>query len=144
MIVVIDYGSGNLRSVSKAVESLGGDVIVSSDPEDIKKAERVILPGVGAYADCKRNLVERGLEQPVRDFIASGKPFLGICVGMQLLFSRGLEHGVTEGLGLIEGDVSEFFLDRSPKGEREGRLGREASVCAAQLVDVSDLLRSGL
>ena len=105
MITVIDYGSGNLRSVAKSLETVGGTVCVSSRVEDVQGADRIVLPGVGAFADCRRNLEESGLIQAVMDHVADGKPFLGICVGMQLLATRGLEDGVTAGLGWIEGDV---------------------------------------
>ena len=112
-VVIIDYGSGNLHSAAKAFERAareGGSglaVKVSARPEDVRSADRVVLPGVGAFADCKRGLeavpgMRAALEQTV---IGKGRPFLGICVGMQLMATRGLEHGVTEGLGWIAGEV---------------------------------------
>jgi imidazole glycerol-phosphate synthase subunit HisH len=107
-ITVIDYGSGNLRSVAKALESVGGRVTVSRIAKDIQGADRIVLPGVGAFADCYRNLQESGLLEPTLIHIAAGKPFLGICVGMQLLFSEGHEFGVHPGLGLIPGHVGGF------------------------------------
>jgi imidazole glycerol-phosphate synthase subunit HisH len=108
LITVIDYGSGNLRSVAKALESVGGKVTVSQKAEDIKRADRVVLPGVGAFADCYQNLTKSGLLEPTLDHIKAGKPFLGICVGMQLLFSEGHEFGVHQGLDLIPGIVTGF------------------------------------
>jgi imidazole glycerol-phosphate synthase subunit HisH len=110
--VIIDYGSGNLHSAQKAFERAardcdGGDILVSNDPEALRRAERVVLPGVGAFADCRRGLgAVPGLYEALQETaIAKGRPFLGICVGMQLMAARGLEHGETEGLGWIGGDV---------------------------------------
>lgn len=112
-VAIIDYGSGNLHSAAKAFEraareqATGHSVKVTSNPEDAASAERIVLPGVGAFADCKRGLEQIAgmvdtLEEQVRQ---KGKPFLGICVGLQLLATRGLEHGVTPGLDWIEGEV---------------------------------------
>ncbi len=108
MIVVIDYGMGNLHSVAKALERAGGTVRVSSDPSEVARAEKVVLPGVGAFADAKAELVRRKLAQPVVEHIRAGKKFLGICLGLQLLFDKGYEDGVHEGLGLVAGDVIRF------------------------------------
>lgn len=108
MITVIDYGSGNLRSVAKALESVGGRVTVSSQPANLKLAGHLLLPGVGAFADCRRNLEETGLLEPVLNHVNRGRPFLGICVGMQLLFTEGHEFGVHPGLGLVAGKVVGF------------------------------------
>ncbi|WP_417687288.1 imidazole glycerol phosphate synthase subunit HisH [Roseibium sp.] len=115
-IVIIDYGSGNLRSAAKAFERAARDharmpdVLVSADPDQVLKADRVVLPGVGAFADCKRGLyavdgMAEALEEAVR---VKARPFMGICVGMQLMASRGLEFETVEGLGWIDGDVSEM------------------------------------
>lgn len=111
MIVVVDYGSGNLRSVAKALEATGGMVRVSADPADIPRADRLLLPGVGAFGDCRANLDARGLTEPVLRHIRAGKPFLGICVGMQLLFAAGEEFGYHQGLDLIPGTVVPFSRD---------------------------------
>lgn len=108
MIIVVDYDSGNLRSVAKALEKSGGVVRVSQNPEDILGADRVVLPGVGAFGDCRANLEKYHLLEPVLEHIHKGKPFLGICVGMQLLFSEGHEFGVHPGLGLFPGKVIGF------------------------------------
>ena len=109
---IIDYGSGNLHSALKAFERAAGEaggqeVALTSDPDVVRRAERVVLPGVGAFADCKRGLeAVPGMVDALRDVVLQrGRPFLGICVGMQLMASRGLEHQVTEGLGWIPGDV---------------------------------------
>ena len=107
MIAVVDYGAGNLRSVAKAVEAAGGDVLVTDDPADVARADRIVLPGVGAFAHCIGSLkaVPGLVEALQRRVVEQGVPFLGVCVGMQLLADRGTEHGVTEGLGWIGGDV---------------------------------------
>ena len=105
--VVIDYGSGNLRSAAKALAAAGADVEVTADPAAVAAAERIVLPGVGAFADCRAGLdrlpgMVEALDQAVR---RQGRPFLGICVGMQLMAEAGLEHGRHEGLGWIAGEV---------------------------------------
>ncbi|HXU58573.1 MAG TPA: imidazole glycerol phosphate synthase subunit HisH [Verrucomicrobiae bacterium] len=105
--VVIDYGSGNLRSAAKALAAAGADVEVTADPAAVAAAERIVLPGVGAFADCRAGLdrlpgMVEALDQAVR---RQGRPFLGICVGMQLMAEAGREHGRHEGLGWIEGEV---------------------------------------
>ncbi len=107
MIVVIDYGMGNLRSVSKALESLGASVRVSSDPADVAAADKVILPGVGAFPAAMRELSARGLIGPLKAAIAA-KPYLGICLGLQLLFERSDEGEGGEGLGILPGEVRRF------------------------------------
>jgi glutamine amidotransferase len=112
VIAIIDYGMGNLHSVSKAVERLGHQAVVTSSHETILRAEGAILPGVGAFGDAMRNLRESGLDETVRKFHASGRPLLGICLGMQLLFSESEEYGPHEGLGLLPGRVVRFPNDR--------------------------------
>lgn len=118
-VVIIDYGSGNLHSAHKAFEraareaDVQAEIIVSDRPEDVRAADRVVLPGVGAFADCKRGLdgvpgMGDVLQQTV---IERARPFLGICVGMQLMATRGLEFGETPGLGWIDGDVTEIEPD---------------------------------
>jgi glutamine amidotransferase len=112
-IALIDYGAGNLRSASKAFErmiaeeGLSATAEITSDPDTVARADRVVLPGDGAFADCKRNLEAiDGMTQAIDEAItARGRPFLGICVGMQLLATRGVEHGVTPGLDRIAGEV---------------------------------------
>jgi imidazole glycerol-phosphate synthase subunit HisH len=112
-VAIIDYGSGNLHSAAKAFERAAReqgsslDVKVTAEPEDVRQADRVVLPGVGAFADCRQGLVAipgmiEALEEAVQE---RGKPFLGICVGLQLMAERGLEHGLTPGLGWIAGEV---------------------------------------
>src|SRR5687768_11179585 len=110
---IIDYGSGNLRSAAKAFERAAGErgiadpIIVTSRPEEVAAAERIVLPGVGAFADCRRGLAAvPGLEAAlVEAVIARGRPFLGICVGMQLMAERGREFETVDGLGWIKGEV---------------------------------------
>ncbi|OGW78153.1 MAG: imidazole glycerol phosphate synthase, glutamine amidotransferase subunit [Omnitrophica bacterium GWA2_52_8] len=108
MIAVIDYGMGNLRSVSKALELMGARVCVSSDPEVIGHAQKVILPGVGAFGQAMTELEKRKLTAPLRQFISSGGPFLGICLGLQLLFEFSKESEGVPGLALLSGDVRSF------------------------------------
>lgn len=108
MIAIIDYGMGNLHSVSKAVERLGCEAVVTSDPGVIMAADGAILPGVGAFGDAMANLRASGLDAVVKAYGASGKPLLGICLGMQLLFSESEEHGSHQGLDLLPGRVVRF------------------------------------
>lgn len=115
MICIVDYGMGNLRSVEKAFAFLGREVVVSSDPEALKAADGVVLPGVGAFGDAMRELEERGLADPLRESISSGVPFLGICLGLQLLFGESEESPGVRGLGVLPGRVVRFpFLVKVP------------------------------
>jgi glutamine amidotransferase len=108
MIAVIDYGMGNLRSVQKALEFVGAKVIVTHDINLILNADSVVLPGVGAFKDCMANLKKLELIDPIRKFIDSGKPFLGICLGLQVLFEESEEYGPVDGLGILPGKVVKF------------------------------------
>lgn len=108
MIAVVDYGMGNLRSVAKALERVGGQVRVSSDPGEILEAKGVVLPGVGAFGACMENLQRRGLVGIVREVVQRGTPFFGICLGMQLLFEESEEFGPVPGLGILPGRVVRF------------------------------------
>ena len=108
MICIVDYGMGNLRSVHKAVERVGFKAQVTSDPTDIEGASKLILPGVGAFADCMQNLTRHDLMEPVISFIQSGKPFLGICLGLQLLFEESDEFGHHKGMAILPGKVTRF------------------------------------
>lgn len=106
MIAVVDYGMGNLRSMGKALEHVGADVVVTSNAEDLRSAERIVLPGVGAFGEAMANLRSTGLVDALEDeVLRGGKPFLGVCVGMQLLAAESVEHGRHRGLGWIEGAV---------------------------------------
>lgn len=111
MIAIIDYGMGNLRSVQKALEAVGADARVSSEASVILDADAVVLPGVGAFKDCMDNLEKLGLIEVVQKSIQSGKPFLGICLGLQLLFDESIEFGTVQGLGILPGKVMRFHLD---------------------------------
>jgi len=104
-VAVVDYGIGNLYSVRRALERCGGDVTLSSDPAALERAERLVLPGVGAFAGGMAGLRERGLVEPIRRYAASGRPLLGICLGMQMLATASEEFGIHEGLDLIPGRV---------------------------------------
>lgn len=105
MIVLVDYGMGNLRSVEKALQKIGGNVKLSQDPDDVRRAAKLVLPGVGAFGDAMKNLKKRGLDAAIKEEVAAGKPFLGICLGLDLLFEESDEHGLHRGLGLLPGRV---------------------------------------
>lgn len=115
MIAVIDYGMGNLRSVQKALEIVGARAVVTRNPADILSASAVVLPGVGAFKDCMANLHQFGLVDVVHKSIQSGKPFLGICLGLQLLFHQSQEFGQVPGLEILPGDVVGFADKMSNK-----------------------------
>lgn len=108
MIAIIDYGMGNLRSVSKAFEAVGHQAVVTRDARVIGSASHVVLPGVGAFGDCMANIEQYGLVEPIRTAIRSGKPFLGICLGLQVLFTESEEFGPHKGLDIIQGTVRRF------------------------------------
>lgn len=114
MIAIIDYGMGNLRSVQKGFEKVGFEAVVTADPKVLLDADRVVLPGVGAFRDCIKNLEEGGFVEPILKVIKEGKPFLGICLGLQLLFTESEEFGLHKGLDVIPGRVLRF-----PEGMRE-------------------------
>jgi len=108
MITILDYGMGNLRSVHKAMERVGYQALVTQDPTVIEKADGLVLPGVGAFQKAMDNLETLKLIDPVIEFIRSDRPFLGICLGLQLLFSEGEEFGIHKGLGILAGRVVRF------------------------------------
>jgi glutamine amidotransferase len=105
-VVIVDYGSGNLHSIQKAFESRGVATLLTSRPEEVEAATRLVIPGVGAFGDCVSRIGDLGLAKPILRCIESGRPVLGICVGMQMLFDRSEEFGVHEGFGLIPGAVT--------------------------------------
>jgi len=115
MLVIVDYGMGNLRSVAKAFEHLGLPAKISSIPAEIERADRLVLPGVGAFEDAMTALTSRSLAEPIRSFIKSGKPFLGICLGLQLLFDTSYEDGTHQGLGVWGGKCVRFDFSTDPK-----------------------------
>lgn len=108
MIAIIDYGMGNLRSVQKAIEAVGSSAEVTCDPERVRRASKVVLPGVGAFADAMAELRRTGLGEAFRDTVVQGKPCLGVCLGLQLLFDVSEEDGEHEGLGLLPGRIVRF------------------------------------
>ena len=120
IIAIIDYGMGNLRSVQKAFEKVGHQAVVTSDPAQVAAAAKVVLPGVGAFEDAIAELRRLNLVKPVLEAIDSGKPFLGICLGLQLLFDVSYENGRHEGLGVLPGEVVRFDL---PKGYTVPHMG---------------------
>lgn len=113
-VAIIDYGMGNILSVARAVERCGAEPVLVSTPEGLEGAERVILPGVGAFPSGMAELDRRGLVGPLRDYADSGRHLMGICLGMQMLFDRSYEFEETRGLGIIEGDVVKLNAARLP------------------------------
>ena len=105
MIAVIDYGVGNLFSLCSSLKAIGADARVTADPAQLRRAEKLILPGVGAFEDAAAKLRENGLDRLIREEVAAGKEILGICLGMQMLFEKSYEYGEHEGLGLLKGSV---------------------------------------
>lgn len=116
MIGIIDYGMGNLFSVSKALERLGAEYFISEDKNELLQADSLILPGVGSFKDGMERLNEIGLTDMIKEYAATGKPLLGICLGMQLLFEQSEENGLTKGLNFLPGDVVRF------PGEKNGQV----------------------
>ena len=111
MTAIIDYGAGNIRSVEKALRYLGDDCYVTNDPKEIRKAGRVILPGVGAFGKAMDSMRASGLEETVKEVAKSGTPFLGICLGLQLLFPRSEESPNAIGVALLDGEIVRFSPD---------------------------------
>ncbi len=120
MVTIVDYGSGNLRSVQKSFERLGHAALITSDPDRVAAAHAVVLPGVGAFGDAVRALHDRGLVAPLRSHLLADRPFLGICMGLQLLFETGWEGGRHEGLGVLGGDVVRLDV---PVGNKVPHMG---------------------
>lgn len=112
MIAIVDYGMGNLRSVEKGFQKVGVDARVTRDPSDIEDASGIVLPGVGAFRDCMRNLTESTLIDSIVRSIEKGKPYLGICLGLQILFTESEEFGLTKGLNLLRGRVVRFRFEK--------------------------------
>ena len=125
MIAIVDYGVGNLFSLRSSLAAVGADAIVTSDPEVIRAAEKIILPGVGAFGDAAEKLRQSGLDRVVIAEAQSGKPLMGICLGMQLLFERSFEYGEHEGLGLIPGSIRPIS-DVIPKAYKIPHIGWNA------------------
>ena len=117
MIAIVDYGVGNLFSLTSSFNFIGADVVVTSNADEIKKADKIILPGVGAFGDAIKKLKDTGLDKTVIEEAKNGKPLMGICLGMQLLFEKSYEYGEHDGLGLLKGNVvpMENYIDKSLK-----------------------------
>jgi glutamine amidotransferase len=107
-VTVVNYGMGNLLSVARAFEHSGAEVLLTEEPDELERAERVVLPGVGAFADGMEELRARGFVEPLREYARSGRPLLGICLGMHMLMDESSEFGVHEGLGIVHGAVTEI------------------------------------
>jgi glutamine amidotransferase len=131
-IAIVDYQMGNLRSVQKGFEKVGHVATITSDPAELAAAEKIVLPGVGAFPDAINELRRRDFVNPIKEAIAAGKPFLGICLGLQLLFDVGYEGGEFEGLGILRGKCVRFDLPRELKvphmGWNRGTIKRRAPI----------------
>ncbi len=121
MIAIIDYQIGNLRSVQRAIEQVGGDAIIVTDPHQLAQAEKIILPGVAAYGDAMEHLDSLGFSDPIKDAVKSGVPYLGFCMGLQLLFDVSYEDGEYRGLGLLPGKVKRFDFSQT-NNDQTGKL----------------------
>lgn len=132
MIAIIDYQMGNLRSVQKALEKVGHAAEITSDPKVLSQADKLILPGVGAFRDAIGELRNRDLVGPIKDAVEAGKPFLGICLGLQLLFDVSYEDGEYEGLGIVTGEVVRFTVPAEFKvphmGWNQAKIVRRAPI----------------
>ena len=122
MIAVLDYGVGNLFSLKSSFGVIGAEAVVTADPALIRKADRLILPGVGAFADAAEKLRRSGLDRVLKEEAAKGKPLMGICLGMQLLFERSFEYGEHEGLGLLKGEIRPI-AEQIPQGLKIPQMG---------------------
>ena len=125
MIAIIDYGVGNLFSLRSSFAAIGQDATVTGDAEEIRRADRLILPGVGAFRDAADKLRASGMDRAVKEEAARGKPLLGVCLGMQMLFERSYEYGVHEGLGLLKGEIRPI-AERIPAGLKIPQMGWNA------------------
>jgi glutamine amidotransferase len=132
MIAIIDYQMGNLRSVQKGFEKVGHEAVVTDDPAVLEQAEKIVLPGVGAFQDAIAQLRRRDMVEPIRAGIEAGKPFLGICLGLQLLFDVSYEDGEHEGLGIVPGEVVRFDVPSEFKvphmGWNQARIARRPPI----------------
>ena len=126
MVAIVDYGVGNLFSLHSSFKAVGEESCVTSDPEVIEGADRLVLPGVGAFGDAAKKLRSHGLDEIVCQQVAKGKPLLGICLGMQLLFEKSYEYGEHAGLGFIKGEVCPLGPDLADKGLKVPQMGWNA------------------
>ena len=125
MIAIIDYGVGNLFSLRSSFAAIGQETAVTNDIDEIRRADRLILPGVGAFRDAAEKLRASGMDRAVKEETAKGKPLLGVCLGMQMLFERSYEYGVYEGLGLLKGEIRPI-AERIPAGLKIPQMGWNA------------------
>lgn len=123
MIAIIDYDAGNIKSVEKALQFLGQEAVITSDRETIMNADKAILPGVGAFGDAMNKIRERGLEEVIYDFVDTGKPFLGICLGLQLIFEKSEESPEATGLGLLKGTITKIPTDVNGVNQKVPQIG---------------------
>ncbi len=123
MIAVIDYNMGNLRSVENAFNKIGEKIVIVRDPDEFKKFDKLVLPGVGAFGDAMDHLKINGADEAIKEFAKSGKPILGICLGMQLLFEKSEEFGEHKGLSLIEGEIKKFDISKFQKRLKVPHMG---------------------
>lgn len=137
-IAIVDYGMGNLRSVQKAFEKLGHAATITSDPDEVYRSHHVVLPGVGAFRDAIARLRATGLDDAICHHIRAGRPFFGICLGLQLLFERGFEDGEHKGLGLFPGDVVRFPADLGLKVPHMGWNGLRVLQDAPHLAGLAE------
>jgi len=136
MIAIIDYGVGNLFSLCSSFAAIGQEASVTGDIEEIRRADRLVLPGVGAFQDAAEKLRRSGMDRAVKEETAKGKPLLGVCLGMQMLFDRSREYGVHEGLGLLKGEIRPI-AERIPEGLKIPQMGWNA----LKIVKESPLLK---
>ena len=142
MIAIVDYGVGNLFSLSSSFRAIGFEAVITSDPAVIRAAEKIILPGVGAFEDAAKKLFASGLGDLVIEEAKAGKPIMGICLGMQLLFDRSFEYGEHKGLGLIKGDIRPIS-DVIPKDLKIPHIGWNALNFSAPLAPIFKYLKEG-
>lgn len=142
MVAIVDYGVGNLFSLKSSFAAIGQEAAVTSDPEAVRAADRVILPGVGAFEDAARKLRESGLDRTVREAAEAGKPLMGICLGMQLLFERSFEYGEHPGLGLLKGEIRPI-AERIPAGLKIPQMGWNALKFARKDCPLFRYIREG-
>lgn len=143
VVHIVDYGVGNLYSAMRAIEKVGGEARLSRDPREIESAERLLLPGVGAFASCINTLRSSGLAEPVVAFAATERPFLGICVGMQLLFDYSLEFGQHAGLGIVPGHVERIPAENDAGSRKVPHIGWSSLLLPEGRSDWSGTLLDG-
>ncbi len=142
MTAIVNYGVGNLYSLKSSLDYIGADSIITGDADEIRRCDRIILPGVGAFGDAARLLKDSGLGDVIKQEAAKGKPIMGICLGMQLLFEKSYEYGEHEGLGLIEGSIVPI-ADAIPKGLKIPHIGWNALIFSEEKSPIFKYLSEG-